>query len=1006
MIRIIHNSVKGRIRFHVSDLYRNGKLQSFLNSELRGVFEDSQISSSILTGNVLIIFPPSCNPRLIVSALEQAVSSYHLRFPDRQSASSEYKKSHVIKGLSKGLGKPEMPMPGTCEIPSGSSEWWKRDFQEALIYYGVRPDVGLTGRMVEINSSRFGANTASKSASRSSISILLDQFTSLPIILLAIGAGVSAITGGLMDAVVIAIVILINGAIGYVTESQTEKTISALTKLVRPVAEVLRDGEQMSIRADEVVCGDILLLKPGHFVTADARLVEAEHLSVDESILTGESLPANKTVQKIFLNLVPIGERSNMIFAGSRISGGQGKALVVAVGSYTEIGRISSLVSEAVSPETPIEKQLNAVGNQLTALSGIVCALVFFLGLYRGAGFIEMLKMGISLAVAAVPEGLPAVATTTLALGVKNMRRHGVLVRNLDAVCAIGSVQTICFDKTGTVTLNHMTVTLIHVGETYISCKNGGFFVNGADFNPYSMDELIRLLHVGLLCSETQVERENGGFRLIGSPTENALVSTAIAVGVDVHAVRNQHPLIQKSYRAENQLYMRTVHQTGSGEYLVAIKGSPLEVISKCDKYLKDGLLLNLDEDVRDEIEYVNERMAGQSLRVLGLAYFSSTETTYDISCGQWTWLGLVGMEDPIRDGVKDSIKQLHAAGLDTVMITGDQGPTAFAVGKQLDLSRGKALEIVDATDLSSNNPAILRALCEKANVFSRVSPADKLHIVRSIQTTGRVVAVAGDGINDGPALKAADIGIAMGASGTDVAREVADIVLEHDDLETLIIALSDGRTIYNNIRKALHYLLATNFSEIIVMSSSSAIGLGYPLSAIQLLWINLISDVLPGLALAMEPAEPDVLSKKPRSPQEPIVTNEDYREIAVEAGIISLSSLLSYGYGVAKYGIGPTAGVFCFQSLTIAQILHALSCRFRHRSVLQQNDSPSNNFLSLAVFGSLSLQALTQLIPGLRGLLGLTAISPADFAVIGASSVLPFVINETRKINLGSSLR
>lgn len=1008
MIRIVHNSVKGRIRFHVGDLYRNDRLQTFLTAQLSAHHEINEISSSILTGNILVIFEPTCNPRVILNALELAVANYFSKPKGFSQPSLSEEQNRVPSTItpSKYVKKVDRQKCTSVDERNQQCTWWKREFSEVLTFFGVSPDRGLTKSLVETNQAKFGANSLPKTAVRSGLRIFLDQFASLPIILLGAGAALSAVTGGLTDALVITGVILVNGVIGYVTESETERTINSLKKLVRPIAEVVRDGVNVSVAADEVVCGDILLLKPGYFVAADARLVESDHLTVDESILTGESLPSIKKVDTIETDNVPIGDRHNMIFGGSRISGGQGKAVVVAVGSLTEIGAITSLVSEAEAPETPIEKQLTVVGNQLTAISGLVCGFVFVVGLLRGAGLIEMLKMGISLAVAAVPEGLPAVATTTLALGVRNMRRHGVLVRDLNAVCAIGSVQTVCFDKTGTVTLNQMTVTQLYVGLKFVSCKNGDLMSNGTEVNPYGLEELIRLLHVGVLCSETQVEINDGIFTLNGSPTENALVNLAIGAGVDVESVRNLHPLIQKSYRAENQLFMKTLHWNGSTEYLVAIKGSPLEVLSKCKKYLRDSILRDLTEDIYDEIEFANERMAGQALRVLGLAYFSSTEFSCNSNNGDWIWLGLVGMEDPVRDGVKDSIERLHSAGLDTVMITGDQGPTAFAVGKELDLSQGKALEIVDAHNFSSNDPELLKALCLKANVFSRVSPSDKLQIVRALQSTGKVVAVAGDGINDGPALKAADIGVAMGATGTDVAREVADVVLEHDDLQTLVIAISDGRTIYNNIRKSLHYLLATNFSEIIVMASSSAIGLGYPLSAIQLLWINLISDVFPGLALAMEPPEPDVLSWKPRSADEPIVTDTEYKDIALEAGIISLSSLVSYGYGVAKYGMGPNAGSFAFQTLTISQILHALSCRSRDHSVFQESDRPPNNYLRVAVFGSLAMQALTQVVPGLRSLLGLTTLSLGDMAVIGISSTLPFLVNEKRKTTVRVSAK
>ncbi len=371
-----------------------------------------------------------------------------------------------------------------------------------------------------------------------------------------------------------------------------------------------------------------------------------------------------------------------------------------------------------------------------------------------------------------------------------------------------------------------------------------------------------------------------------------------------------------------------------------------------------------------------------------------------DLSAAEngYAWLGLVGMADPIRERVQESIAMFHRAGLETVMITGDQSPTAYAVGKELGLSKGQSLEILDSTDLTSMDPAELKALSGKVHVFSRVSPSNKLQIVQALQSTGKVVAMTGDGINDGPALKAADIGIAMGRAGTDVARDVADVVLEEDDLQTLIIAISDGRTIYNNIRKTLHYLLATNFSEIQVMFIAGALGLGYPLNAMQLLWINLVSDIFPGLALALEPAEPDVMSQPPRDPMEPIVKTEDFKRITLEAATMTAASFAAYGYGVMRYGMGPAAGTLAFQSLTTSQILHAISCRSKHRSIFDAEKSAPNKYLNIAVIGSLGLQLATYVIPGLRTLLGTTPVSAFDGLVIGVASLAPLLVNEATK--------
>jgi Ca2+-transporting ATPase len=407
-----------------------------------------------------------------------------------------------------------------------------------------------------------------------------------------------------------------------------------------------------------------------------------------------------------------------------------------------------------------------------------------------------------------------------------------------------------------------------------------------------------------------------------------------------------------------------------------------------------------LTEEEREIVEAENDFMAEDALRVLGAGFaLHNGEHGYVREEG-FTWLGLVGMADPVRARVRESIRAFHQAGLETVMITGDQSQTAYAVGRELGLNNGGTLEILDSTHLAATDPDALRALCKKAHVFSRVSPSHKLQIVQALQAAGKVVAMTGDGINDGPALKAADVGIAMGHGGTDVAREVADVILEEDDLETLTIAIRDGRTIYRNIRKTLHYLLATNFSEIQVMFVAGALGLGYPLNAMQLLWINLVSDIFPGLALALEPAEPDVMNQQPRDPEEPIVRTEDFKRIGFESATMSLSSLAAYGYGLMRYGAGPHAGTLAFQSLTGSQILHALSCRSEKRSMFDQEKAPPNKYLTAAVIVTLGLQAIVQLVPGLRGLLGITPLTAVDGLVVGASALFPLLVSEATKQN------
>jgi P-type Ca2+ transporter type 2C len=993
MVREVHTAVLGRARFQVKGLYRCDALKSALEHELVLSSDVTRASASTLTGNVLVEFDPSCNRRSIVLLIEHVALGHHRRpSKERECASDAQWTGGQAIPRNKALVQ-RAQRPDDC-----GPVWHCMDKTVVVETLGSSTNQGLSPEAVERNRATYGPNTFTEDEPRSRLDMFVDQFKSLPVALLGVAAALSAATAGVADAVVIVAVVGINAVIGYMTERQAEDAIASLKNLVKPRAFLLRGGEVAEVGAEEVVVGDIVLMKPGTYVPADARIIEASHLSVDESILTGESLPVTKTHETLRDADASLGDRFNMVYAGTLVVGGHGLAIVIAAGSLTEVGKIRSLLVESEAPETPIERQLTTIGNQLVVVSGAVCGLVFFIGLLRGNGVLEMLKTAISLAVAAVPEGLPTVATTTLALGVNNMRQHKVLIRNLEAICTLGSVQTLCFDKTGTVTLNKMSVLRLYSGMDVIDVQPEGLEARHRSREFREDDEVHRLMQVCVLCNETEIKKENGNFALNGTATETALIDLAIHAGMDVEGLRSRYPRLSTEHRSDDRQFMATVHESEASKRLVCLKGSPLEVLHKCTHLMKDGEILPLDDDERDQVEAENDTMAGDALRVLGVGFALENGQDPLVQENGYVWLGLVGMADPLRTGAKESIQLFHHAGLETVMITGDQGPTAYAIGRELGLNNGNPLEILDSGHLNSSDPKVLEALCKRAHVFSRVSPSKKLQIVQALQSAGKVVAMTGDGINDGPALKAADIGIAMGRGGTDVARDVADVILEEDDLETLSIAIRDGRTIYLNIRKTLHYLLATNLSEIQVMFFAGALGLGYPLNAMQLLWINLISDIFPGLALAMDPPEPDVMERPPRDPNEAIVQTKDFKRIAFEATAMTLSSLAAYGYGIARYGMGAQAGTLAFQSLTGSQIIHALSCRSEHRGILEGGQGAPNRYLTLAVAGSLALQVVAQVVPGLRTLLGITPITALDGLVVAATGLLPLIATEATK--------
>jgi Ca2+-transporting ATPase len=670
-------------------------------------------------------------------------------------------------------------------------------------------------------------------------------------------------------------VVGINAAIGYLTESQSDKIIHALKLRREQESCVKRAGQTHMVATASVVPGDLLLLQAGSFVAADARVIESQGLTINEAALTGESIPVEKTTDALLAEGIPLAERTNMVYQGTLVTGGQGMAIVVATGSSTEFGNIQRMVDTAVVADTPLEHQLDAVGGQLVLLSSAICALVFGIGVLRGYTPLPMLKIAISLAVAAVPEGLPTIATTTLALGIREMRHRHIFIRTLNAIEALGAVQTICLDKTGTITENKMAVSQVQVGIDDLVPA-----VSPTDDLEIAASTL-KLMQVAVLCNAAQTEQQaDGALAITGSPTETALIEMAVEAGVDVVDLRSQLPLWVTYPRTQIHPVMSTVHQVTPASSkakaltLIAVKGNPAAVLSRCDRWQQGTIVSPLTAIDRQRIGRSNQQLASKALRVLGFAYRqgSATAESAPEHENDLIWLGLVGLADPIRAGVPDFIAAFHQAGIKTVMLTGDQSPTARAIAETLHISHQPQLTVLDASDLASVSPETRQTCFGQVDVFARVSPAHKLEIVQALQASGQIVAMTGDGINDTPALKTANVGIAMGAGSCNGVHEVADVVIADDNLKTLIDALSRGRTIYTNIRKSVHFLLSTNLSEIIVTTVITTVAIGSPMTVMQLLWLNLVTDVFPGLALALEPPEPDVLTQSPRNPHEPII--------------------------------------------------------------------------------------------------------------------------------------
>jgi len=979
----VHILVYGRARFKVEGLRDSQALKAHLERELARNPAIKQVSASATTGTILVQYNSGNDAASIAGLVLDVMSGFGLR----------------ADGPAGAAAPAGAPPPPALVADDESVAWYRLTAAQALKKLCTRAGQGLTTEEAARRLAEEGGNLLPEEEPRSAWSIFAGQLTSLPVALLAGAAGLSVVTGGLLDAAVILGVVLANAGIGFVTERASERTITGLKRLVHPTVRVVRGGQAVSVAAGEVVSGDILDLTPGSYVAADCRIIEALNLSLDESALTGESLPAIKTAKRLGRNVPAIADRINMAYMGTLVTGGRGRAVVTATGPATQLGRLKAMLKEAEPPEAPIKRQLDRTGNQLVKLCGLLCSGAFGLGLLRGIPFLEMLRQGVSLAAAAVPEGLPAAATTTFSLGVRNMRAHHVLVRGLSAVETLGALQVVCFDKTGTITENRMAVRAVVAGNGRLEVEDGRTLAGGPARLAFAEEaDLPLLLKVCVLCSEVEVGpgEPEGPPVLTGTPTEVALVRLAAGLGLDVPALRAGHPLLAVRQRSENRLFMSTRHRCPEGGGLLAVKGNPAEVLALCDRALRGATVLPLDEERRAAIQLENERLAGEALRVLGLAYARNGD---DKPCAEngLTWLGLVGMADPVRSGVGELVDVFHRAGIETVMITGDQSPTAYAVAREVGLNPRGPLKVLDASDIADIEPEVLTALAPQAHVWSRVSPAHKLKIVKALQAAGKVVAMTGDGINDAPALKAADIGVAMGGSGTDVAREVADVILERDNLETMVMAVRDGRTIHENIKKSVHFFLATNFSEIMVSLAALMTGGAAPLSTMQLLWINLISDIFPGLTLSLEAAEPDVMDRPPRDPAAPLFSGADYKRITLESGVISAGALALYFYGLARGGPAKAA-TLAFQSLTLSQLLHAFSCRSERHSLFSPGRLPRNRWLDFAVGGSIALQILTWFVPGLRGFLGLTAFGVLDGLLVAGASLGSLAVNEATK--------
>ncbi|MHA2405535.1 MAG: calcium-translocating P-type ATPase, SERCA-type [Candidatus Hermodarchaeia archaeon] len=898
---------------------------------------------------------------------------------------------------------------------------------------------GLSQKEVERRLVEYGPNALEETKGPGPLSMFLSQFKETLVIILIFAAIISlavnvyanltipTLNEPPIDAIVIMIIVVINAILGFTQEYRAEKSIEALQKMAAPQAHVLRDGKPVDIPATEVVPGEILRLEMGDRLPADARLIESHNIYTDEASLTGESMPVKKEADKIFNRNIPLADQANMVRAGTAITSGRGLGVVTETGMNTEIGRIAGFISEVGEKETPQQKRMRQLGRQLGIAILVICMIVltvqvivaWLMSGLNFSTFLDLFVIAVALAVAAIPEGLPAVVTITLALGVQRMVKRHAIIRRLPAVETLGSADIICSDKTGTLTKDEMTVRELYVPDSTITVTGAGyspegaFFAEGQEIDPLEDDQLSLLLRIGTLCSNAVVRQEDDGWDVIGDPTEGALVVAAQKAGY-TDKLMTEFPRIAELPFNPERKRMSTLHDTPEHETIAYIKGAPEVVLGQSTHIYTAKGVQPLTKDQRGEILSNNDKMANKALRVLGMAYRICPEDLCDISPEgvefDLVFVGLVGMMDPPRPEVYDSIKSARGAGIKSVMITGDNQYTAVAIANELGMFEeddavltGSALDALSDEDLTDAAPQV--------RVYARVSPEHKLRIVQALKTRGHITAMTGDGVNDAPALKYADIGIAMGITGTDVAKEASDMILTDDNYASIVNAIEEGRGIGDNTRKFISYLLSCNAGEILVIFLASitfSIFFGWPLPllAIQILFINLVTDGLPALALGMDPMEPDVMKRKPRDPQEGVITRQVWVLIWVVGVTIAFVTLWIFSVSMVNLTIGEDlapevavlrAGTLALTVLVMTQMVHAFNSRSGHLSLFQVGFF-KNRYLLLAIGFSLLLHLIIVYFPPLQVVFRTVPLLLQDWIIIILLSLSVLIVVEVLK--------